>query len=317
MPLTITTWNVQNLEADNDTFPDKIEFLAATLEALASDVVALQEVLEPAALEALAQRLGFRHFAGVPDGRGNRVAFLTRDAPVADPQPIAQWQLPQGEEVRRFDVGGAIAVEQTLPRPALQVTVSNGGHDVVIVNTHMKSKLLTFGGNFSTNDETLRARTAYFALQRRSAEATTLREFATGQLAAGRSMIVLGDFNDGPQAATTQILYGPDGSQPRGPEDETRSTGAFQRSDQEDPRRLFNVTNLIPEEIRWSRKHNGQRELLDHILASEGLMPRTGHGLRQVPRMSILNEDVPNLIGTNPNAAGVVPDHAPVTATFV
>jgi hypothetical protein len=45
-------------------------------------------------------------------------------------------------------------------------------------------------------------------------------------------------------------------------------------------------------------------------------MPRAS-GLRQVPLMSILNEDTPSLIGTNPTVGGVVPDHAPVTATFV
>ncbi len=130
----------------------------------------------------------------------------------------------------------------------------------------------------------------------------------------------MGDLNDGGEAATTQILYGPPGSQPRGPED-ARAFGAFQLSDQGDPQRLFNMTNLVPEEIRWSRRHNGQVELLEHILASEGVMPRDDDGLRQVPTMSILNEDVPNLIDTNPTVGGVIPDHAPdhapVTATFV
>ncbi len=45
-------------------------------------------------------------------------------------------------------------------------------------------------------------------------------------------------------------------------------------------------------------------------------MPRQGN-LRQVPTMSIINEDTPNLIGAHPIADGVIPDHAPVTATFV
>jgi predicted extracellular nuclease len=129
-------------------------------------------------------------------------------------------------------------------------------------------------------------------------------------------VIVLGDLNDGPEAATTQVLYGPPGSQPRGPEDATLASGAFQRADAPDPRRLFNVTKLVPEHLRWSRRHNGQNELLDHILASQGLMPRVG-GLRQVPAGTILNDDTPNMFGPHPTAGGVIPDHAPVTATFV
>ena len=155
-------------------------------------------------------------------------------------------------------------------------------------------------GTFSTTNESLRAGTAYFALQLRAAEATTLREHATPALAAGRDLVVLGDFNDGPEAATTQILYGPPGSQPRGPNDATHPTGAFQRADASDARRLFNVANFVPEAVRWSRRHNAQNELLDHVLASQGLMPRGTDGLRQVPTMSILNDDTPGLIGAHP-----------------
>jgi hypothetical protein len=79
---------------------------------------------------------------------------------------------------------------------------------------------------------------------------------------------------------------------------------------------LFNVTKLVPEEIRWTRRFNGQNELLDHILGSARLMPRV-NGLRQVPAMIILNEDTPNMIGPHPRAGSAVPDHASVTATFV
>lgn len=80
--------------------------------------------------------------------------------------------------------------------------------------------------------------------------------------------------------------------------------------------RLFNVTNLVPKEIRWSRKYNGQMELLNHNLASYQMMPLDNRALRKVPSLSILIEDNPTLMGTNPNVGVIVPDHAPVTATF-
>ena len=201
-------------------------------------------------------------------------------------------------------------------KSGFRITVAHNGGEIDIVTAHFKSKLLTFGGNFSTTNETLRAQTAYFALERRAAEAVSVREQVTTLLTTGRDVVVLGDFNGGAEAATTQILNGPPGSQPRGPNDATHATGAFQRADAHDPRRLFNVTKLVPEDIRWSRRHNGQNELLDHVLASAGLMPRV-NGLRQVPTMSILNEDTPNMIGPHPTVAGAVPDHAAVTATFV
>jgi endonuclease/exonuclease/phosphatase family metal-dependent hydrolase len=316
MSITITTWNVQNFRHSDPVFADKLNFIVGTLQGLGSDVVALQEILDLKALQDLANRLEFHHFAAAPDDRGIRVAFLTRDAPVSPPLQIDQFRLAQGVEVRDFGTNGTVKVIPGFPRPAFQITVGHDGGQIDVVTAHLKSKLLSFGGNLSTTNETLRARTAYFALERRSAEATSLRDHVTSLLSAGRKVVVLGDLNDGPEAATTEIFYGPPGGQPHGPEDATHATGAFQRPDAQDGQRLFNATKLVPENIRWSRRHNGQNELLDHILTSEALMPRVG-GLRQVPAMSILNEDTPNMIGPHPIAGGVVPDHAPVTATFL
>lgn len=315
MPITITTWNVQNFTQNDQVYNEKLDFLIDTLQALGSDVVALQEILDPNALQDLANGLGFNHIAAAPDGRQNRVAFLIRNAPIQSDQ-IDQWQLPAGVDVRRFDNNGVVQVLQQFSRPAFRIAVPHNGGQIDIITAHLKSKLLTFAGNFSTSNETLRAQTAFFALERRAAEATSIREYVTNCLAANREVVVMGDLNDGPEVATTQILYGPPGSQPRGPNDATHAAGAFQRADASDPRRLFNVTKLLPENVRWSRRHNGQNELLDHILASEGLMPRV-NGLRQVPTMNILNDDTPSLIGPHPTAGGVIPDHAPVTATFV
>lgn len=316
MSITITTWNVQNLTQSDAVFADKLNFLVETLQALGSDVVALQEILDRNALQDLADRLGFYHFAATPDGRENRVAFLTRDAPALPPKQINQWQLAHGVEVRDFDSNGAVGIVPKFPRPALHITIAHEGREIDVVTAHLKSKLLTFGRNFATTNETLRAQTAYFALERRTAEAASLREHITSLLSVDREVVVLGDFNDGPEAATTQILYGPPGSQPRGADDATHASGAFQRADAADGQRLFNVTKLVPEDIRWSRRYNGQNELLDHILISNGLMPRR-NDLRQVPTMSILNEDTPNMIGPHPIVGGMVPDHAPVTATLV
>ena len=110
MPITITTWNVQNLAQSDPVFTDKLHFLIGTLQALGSDVVALQEILDLNALRDLANGLGFQHFAAPPDGRGNRVAFLTRSAPAQPPQQIDRWQLAQGVEVRRFDINGNVEV---------------------------------------------------------------------------------------------------------------------------------------------------------------------------------------------------------------
>src|SRR5215813_8143457 len=100
MALTTTTWNVQNFRQNDPVFSDKLNFLVDTLQALRPDVVALQEILDLPALQQLASRLDFKHFAATPDERGNRVAFLTRKPPVQEPLQVDRWLLRQGVEVR-------------------------------------------------------------------------------------------------------------------------------------------------------------------------------------------------------------------------
>lgn len=51
-------------------------------------------------------------------------------------------------------------------------------------------------------------------------------------------MIVLGDLNDGSEAATTEILYGPPGSE--------IGTASFRQPDQGDKQRLWNREVMIP-----------------------------------------------------------------------
>jgi endonuclease/exonuclease/phosphatase family metal-dependent hydrolase len=132
-------------------------------------------------------------------------------------------------------------------RPALHVRVHLGGVDIEIITAHFKSKLLTFpGGRFSPHDEAERGRFAAYALYRRSAEAT-VRAAATDLLTGQpqRAAVVLGDLNDEVEAATTQIVNGPPGS-------EIGTTGV-DRPDNGDAQRLWNLAPRINTEQRFSR----------------------------------------------------------------
>jgi endonuclease/exonuclease/phosphatase family metal-dependent hydrolase len=313
--VVVVTWNVENFSSGADKFQEKLEYLTETLTDIDPDVVALQEVLDEEAGQALADELDLKFTPGEPDGRGIRVAFLTRAAP-SNVEVLSEWRLPAGVIVQELDAQGKIATSIKPNRPGLKITFRHDGKDIDVINVHLKSKLLTFpGGAFSTKDESLRARVAYFALQRRAAEATTIREHVTDLLKGGRNVIVLGDLNDVPQAATTEILYGPGGSQARGAGDAANPNSGFNREDAAEPQRLFNVALTIDEAARWSRRYAGQNELIDHILTSASLMkPRKG-GKFAVPVVEILNADAPMRDDT-PVTNGVKPDHAPVIARF-
>ncbi len=269
--------------------------------AAAPDVLAVQEVGEPEALADLAARLGgdWRlETAEVfePD-HPIRVGVLSR-VPLSAIEQVSRFPEPL-RPVQTRDDGAPL---DAMPRGALRVRAG----EVDLVVCHLKSKLLSVpGGRFAPRDEGERARYGAYALQRRGAEAVTVRAAADRLLdGAGdeRPVVVLGDLNDEPLAATTQILLGPPGSE--------IGTGGFDQPDRGDPWRLWNLGPLIPAEQRYTRVFAGRRELIDHVLVSRFLVTRTTSvdtgGVR------------PPSIGTDPRARRDerASDHAPVFARF-
>ncbi|WP_200942862.1 endonuclease/exonuclease/phosphatase family protein [Cellulomonas sp. Root485] len=274
----ICTWNLENLYLPGDAagpetgaaYQAKLSSLADVIATMAPDVLAVQEVGDEAALTDLAERVGgtWHQATAAPDRRGIRVGFLSR-LPLTS---VRQWTaFPPG--LRPIQVDDTAVSSSTMGRAALQVRVNVAGRRIDLIACHLKSKLLTFpGGRFSTGDEGERARFGAYALHRRSAESVTVRAAATRRLAAvdGAAVVVLGDLNDEPQAATTQILLGPTGSE--------IGTGGFGRPDLGDRQRLWNLAARIPEEQRFSREYRGRKELIDHILVSHALVGRVGDG---------------------------------------
>jgi endonuclease/exonuclease/phosphatase family metal-dependent hydrolase len=313
----IGTWNLENLfrpgtpggPSTDAVYQAKLDKLAATITVLAPDVLAVQEVGDPAAIADLAARVGgvWHVETAAPDRRGIRVGLLSRLELTAVEQVSA---FPPG--LRPIQVDDTAVGESAMGRPALHAQVQVGDRTIDVITTHLKSKLLTFsGGKFSTRDEGLRARFGAFALNRRAAEAVTVRAAATALLTAAAgaggeaSVVVLGDLNDGPEAATTQILYGPPGSE--------IGTGGFDQPDQGDVQRLWNLAARIPQAQRFSREFQGHRELIDHILVSHALVGLVADGAVTTDAAG----PVPS-ITANPTARRDAPgsDHRPVLAVI-
>lgn len=315
MVVRIGTWNLENLfrpeagadPAAEEDYRAKLKVLAGVISAIAPDVLAVQEVGDVEALTDLATRVGgvWHCRTADPDRRGIRVGFMSR-LPLTNVTQVSAF--PPG--LRPIQVDDTDKLESSMGRPALQVRVQVGGRSVDLISCHLKSKLLTFpGGRFSTDDEGERARFGAYALNRRSAEAVTVRGAATellppaGAADDGVSVIVMGDFNDEAAAATTQILNGPPGSEIGG--------GGFNQPDKGDRQRLWNLAARIPIEQRFSRIYRGRGELIDHILVSHalvGLVPDGGVTTDGAGPVSSITE--------NPTARrdAVGSDHRPVVA---
>lgn len=328
MSLTVTTWNIQNLfrpaagEAEALThYRAKLKELARVLRELAPEVIALQEVGGDDALKDLQTALNkgasaseaYDHrVLGVPDARGIACAFFSKlqfqrtEHLVDYPANVLALGLRELDDQPILRLG----------RGALHISIKRNGSNVELINVHLKSKLLTFpGGKFSTEDEDLRARAAAQALARRGAEAAAIRTLVTALRKEARPVILLGDLNDGPAAASTQILTGPGGS--------AVGTRGFAMEDKGDAQRLWNLAELIPEGRRYSRIHAGNRELLDQILVSEewlvaGEEDRGGKAEERERGAVAVDTRIENLrsIGDDPEKERreLWPDHAAVTA---
>ncbi|MEU6408369.1 endonuclease/exonuclease/phosphatase family protein [Microbispora sp. NPDC046933] len=281
----IGTWNVENLfkftpggkfgPTSQAAYDAKIEGLAATITRAGVDVLAVEEVGDPDALADLAAHLGneWQHVtSGIFDtGHPIRVGLLSRL-----PFEVVTDQATFPQQLSAIQAGDDGTTTHQMGRGALAVRVTEpDGRTIDLIVAHLKSKLLSFppGPNgrprFQPRDEGERARIAAYALYRRTAEAVTVRALADELLAGhgeARQVMVMGDFNDEPKAATTQILLGPPGS-------ELGTPGADQ-PDRGDKTRLWNLAPRIPAAERFSRVFHGRGELIDHLLVSHALLAR-------------------------------------------
>ncbi|MFE1248134.1 endonuclease/exonuclease/phosphatase family protein [Streptomyces sp. NPDC058766] len=311
--MLLGTWNLENLyrpggpygPKDDTAYEAKLAALAAVITELDPTLLGVQEVGDPEALKDLAGMLDDDWHLALSehaDVRGIRVGFLSRAelSVVADstafPEPLRPVQV---------DDEGATAARAG--RGFLAVEAEAGGGPLKVAVCHLKSKLLSYpDGRFQPRDEGERARYGAYALYRRAAEATALRSLADELLdgdGRARDVAVLGDLNDEVRAATTQILLGPPGSE--------IGTAGYDRPDQGDATRLWDVAPLIPAAQRYSRVNSGRRELIDHILLSRRLVRRATAAGTGLP-----GEGPPGLpsVGPDPAERRGTPgsDHAPV-----
>jgi endonuclease/exonuclease/phosphatase family metal-dependent hydrolase len=334
---SVMTWNLENFErpaanaadATNDRYSQKLQQISELITSAGPDLVGVQEVLAdpknptPPAFDDLRAALGAEWTGCLsprPDPRGIRVGWLARGQ-LSNPTDVAVYphQVPA---TTIDDDGNQITAITASKRGALAVTYTRGdGLTVQALTAHLKSKLLTFPGHdpqhpqFDTRDEAERARFGLYALNQRAAEAVTIRAWATDQLQGHgqeRHLLVCGDLNDTPQAATTQILLGRPGSQ--------LGTGGFNQPDWGDSNRLWNLAPKMPVgdpvtgkgAANWSRINNGVKELIDQILASHVLV----HALESTESLPL--EGIKSVTADPASLADMAApsDHRPVIARF-
>ncbi|MDJ0754353.1 MAG: endonuclease/exonuclease/phosphatase family protein [Ardenticatenaceae bacterium] len=343
---TVMTWNIENLfppghrvsprkVVSQEAYDGKLDYLARVIRRLNPDVIALQEIggrtkADTVPLEALQTRLApdypFSALSNKPDGRFIKVGFLSK-IPIENAEDISDF--PDGElaDVPNWSDKPDII---RMGRGALKIEVVPAANNRVrLVTAHLKSKLISYPkkgdfARFQPDDENERTRGVGLALVRRTAEAVTIRRWLNEVMGEHDTMhtVLLGDFNDVPRAATSQILLGVEDA-------DATSDDKF------DDVRLFNLTDsipqrgdelhdkrFVPEDHRFSRKYMGRYEMLDQIMVSKKLLGEAA-AMRQdhwvVQEVCSLVESITGQsIDDNPvNRIGEErPDHAPVYARF-
>lgn len=156
---------------------------------------------------------------GQPGNRRPGLAILSRHGFEGKPQIIQQLDKPLHIPFRELtgEDAGHYTITR-LSRPIQKVRVPVGKHLVTVFNCHLKSKLGEFlkpgGADFAPEsdltryDPVGRAMGALRAAVRRMAEAWVLRREIVSELKKGHPVMVLGDFNDGEHAVSSEIVSG-------------------------------------------------------------------------------------------------------------
>jgi endonuclease/exonuclease/phosphatase family metal-dependent hydrolase len=343
--LTVMTWNVQNLlpvghddgPATDGEYQAKLAALAGVIDKVEPDVLALQEVGPEEVLADLngACRIDFdNRLVGRPDRRGIRVALMSprRLTNRLDIQAFPDGVLPVQSRDVGFDDPATPANEAQVAqtgRSVLAARLRAGGEPVTVMVCHLKSKLISYdrppgapeSATFAPVDEGERLRYAGYGLFRRAAEAMTCRAALDRVLTAAgdqpgdgagagreRAVVFVGDLNDEPSAASTQIIQGPSGS-----EIDFRPRSGFLTGDAGDGYRLWNLHRLLsPDGPQHTRIYQRRGELIDHIFASHRLVNPA-----DIPAVEIVAATPLPSVDDHPDPRPPTPsDHAAVVARF-
>ena len=160
--------------------------------------------------------------AGAPGKRRPGLAILSRFGFEGTPEIIQDLTEPLRipfQPLRGLDGTDTGHYElRRVSRPILKVRVPVGAQTITVFNCHLKSKLGEFDkpegagyppeADLTRYDPLGRAMGSLRAALRRMAEAWVLRKAVVDEINEGYPVIVLGDFNDGEHAVSSEIITG-------------------------------------------------------------------------------------------------------------
>ncbi|MGP5201486.1 endonuclease/exonuclease/phosphatase family protein [Psychrobacter aquimaris] len=286
-----------NAPAYNDNeYEHKLRGITDLLAKAHADIIAVQEVWDSKALEALALSLGFKpEHVVIPlasndssspytHGKGAQntpaVGIISRfeqleSSLLEDIAPKAVIDIPDIGPYLRFN------------RPPLVVRVDAFGQPITIITAHLKIKRAFFlrdeNGNLleDMDDPNIRVRAKLRSLCMRAAEAASIRMSIIERLHHTREpLILLGDMNDVTGSVTTQLMA---------------ETGEVNYDKGMRDVALFDAARIQArygwmKDVAYTHIYQGMPEVIDQLFVSEEFLPDSKFSLGQVERVDYFND---------------------------
>lgn len=275
---------------------------------------------------------------GLPGKRRPGVAILSRHGFIGTPEVIQDLSDPVEIPFRELtgEDAGHYRLSR-LSRPILSAVVPMGRHQVVVYNTHLKSKLGEHlrppGAEFAPEenllnyDATGRALGSLRSALRRMAEAWVLRRTIVADLEQNRPVIVMGDMNDGEHAVSSEIIAGERAfknyawmlrhdakhrSDRYSAEEDAQIRAAI------DTRRLHSAEHLFARksarDMIFTAAFGGNFESIDQIYLSHHFLAESSASIGEMSYFSALNDHLTD--GSHPEAPynKLASDHGQIMA---
>jgi endonuclease/exonuclease/phosphatase family metal-dependent hydrolase len=312
MRFRVASFNVENLVGTGIRFYDRYKDTAEDYEAKANwtasvltrakaDIVGIQEVwLEDSLKDVVGRSF---HFANGPmhvvapgaTAKENLVGHLAQRPrlglvskfPIRAVQSIAAFPASVDLTVPLRVDGGAIEPVaigiKRFQRAVLRAVVDVNGLEIVVYVAHLKSKGPLIREGEDGDDPFAASLGQARASIVRAAEAAALRHIILADVKeTQKAAIVLGDLNDTPDSASTQTVRGP---------------APHKEMNHEEKRALWDVVLYNTFRIASERSptlhthiHDGERDILDHILVSQEFYSRNRGRIGEVLRHDVIND---------------------------
>ena len=281
--------------SDNE-YQHKLRGITDLLAKAHADIIAVQEVWDSQALEALAVGLGFKpEHVVIPLASNDKASPYT--------QGKGAQQTPAVGIITRFEQLESTLLEQVEPkavidipdiglyqrfnRPPLVLRVNAFGQPITIVTAHLKSKRAFFlrdeNGQLleDMDDPNIRVRAKLRSLCMRAAEAASIRMSIIQRLHHTREpLILLGDMNDVTGSVTTQLMS---------------ETGEVNYDKSMRDVALFDAARIQArygwmKDVAYTHIYQGMPEVIDQLFVSEEFLPDSKFSLGQVERVDYFND---------------------------